>query len=987
MENRRHSKTLVFKKTVVASAIALVTGLMLAGGTAHAQQSSGSISVRASKDAVVVIENKQIGVVRQVKASADGSAQVTQLPSGTYTVTVTTPEGRKEQTTVNVLAGEGTIASFDSLKRVEIVGQRTRSLDVKSTESTQTLTKATIDRIPVVKDVTALTLLAPGAVEGDGRIGQTGSKGGNVPSLGGASPAENAYYINGFNVTNIVNGVAFNQVPFEAIAEHSVKTGGYGAEYGRSLGGVISVNTKRGTNEWHGGTSISFSPQSLSGSSVYSEKNVDTGEWELKNREGGKDDMKVNVWGGGPVIEDKLFFFGVLQGSSLSSETYGVDRQTELKNNTPQYLVKLDWNLNKSNLLELTAFNDQTTDKISTWKSPDKYGTAKGDFVGTEEYTYGGENQVLKWTSWINDDFNISAMYGVGNYARSSNISSASCPVVQDRRVSPRLTYGCSTATTITIPDARDKREAMRFDGEYTLGKHQIRAGMDNEEYSVVDGSRYPGTTSYLIRNLAAGSKLANGYVNTTGATQSYVEARTFENGGTFITKNSAWYIEDNFQVTKDILINAGLRNEQFTNNNADGVPFIDIKNTWAPRLGASWDVSGKGDLKIYSNLGRYYIPVYANTNVRLSGAETDYRDFYAYGGSVGALPLQVPNLGAQLGDRLVNHMGTTPNPLSVVDPNIKPMYQDEFILGFQKALNNGWSYGVKYTHRDLKSAMDDICNDEGPSKWAAANGYTAAQAGAIGDAIGSCFLYNAGKDLTANIDLDDTGALTSVRIPASALQMPEPKRLYDAIELSFERAWDKKWSLQGSYVYARSRGNTEGYVKSDIGQDDAGISQDFDYPGLMEGAYGDLPNDRRHTVKLFGSFAMTDEWRLGGSLVAKSGRPKNCFGYYNGTTDTVSIQYGSSSFYCGGVPTPRGSQGRLPWTNEVNLQATYTPNWRKGLTITVDALNVFNERGIRGINEQGETGVSSPDPSYGQPVADSIQKARSVRLTAAYEF
>jgi outer membrane receptor protein involved in Fe transport len=969
------------------SAVAVAVGLLLATGSAYGQQSSGSISVRAATGAVVVIQNPQIGVIRQVKVGADGSAQVSQLPSGSYTVTVTTADGKKESTTVNVLAGEGAVASFDSLKRVEITGQRTKTLDVKSTESVQTLTKATIDRIPVIKDVTAITLLAPGAVEGDGRIGSTSARGGNVPSLGGASPAENAYYINGFNVTNIVNGVAFNQVPFEAIAEHQVKTGGYGAEYGRSLGGVINVNTKRGTNDFHGGASISYSPASLSGSSVYSEKNVTTGEWDLKNRPGGRDDTKVNVWGGGALIKDELFFFGLLQGANYKSEGFGFDRQSELKNTTPQYLVKLDWNLNKSNLLEYTAFSDKSTDNIQTWKSPTAYGTAKGAYVGSEAYTTGGQNQILKWTSWINDDFNIAALYGSGTYSRSSDISTALCPVVQDRRVTPRITYGCATATTIADPNAKDKREAFRLDGEYTLGKHQIRAGLDNEKYSVVDGSAYPGTTNYQIRTLNNGSTLANGYKNTTGAPLSYVVARTFTNGGTFLTKNSAWYVEDNFQVTKDLLLNAGIRNEQFTNNNANGVPFIDIKNTWAPRMGASWDVSGKGDLKVYGNLGRYYIPVYANTNVRLAGAESDYSDYFVYGGSVGALPYQMPALGAQLGTRAVVSTGVTPNPLSVVDPNIKPMHQDELILGFQKALTGGWSVGVKYTYRKLKDAMDDICNDEGPGVWAAANGYTASQAAAIGGAIGHCFLYNAGRDLMANVDLDGTGKLTAVKIPASALQMPEPKRLYDALEVSFERAWDKKWSLQGSYVYARSRGNTEGYVKSDIGQDDAGISQDFDYPGLMEGAYGDLPNDRRHTVKLFGSFAVNDEWRLGGSVVAKSGRPKNCFGYYAGSTDTVSILYGSSSFYCDGVLTPRGSLGRLPWTREVNLQATYTPNWRKGLTFTVDALNIFNERGIRAVNEQGEFGISTPDPSYGQPIADSLQKARSVRLTAMYEF
>ncbi|QTN26360.1 TonB-dependent receptor [Rhodoferax sp. AJA081-3] len=942
--------------------------------------------MRASKGASIVIENKSIGVSRQLKANDDGAAQVSQLPSGTYTVTVTNANGTTDTRTVDVQAGQGADAYFGSLQTVVVTGSANRSLDVKSTESNQTLTKATIDRIPVIKDVTAVTLLAPGAVEGDGRIGQTGSRGGNVPSLGGASPAENAYYINGFNVTNIVNGVAFNQIPFEAIGEHQVKTGGYGAEFGRSLGGVISVNTKRGTNEFKGGISASYAPEAWRGSSVYSERNA-AGVWELKNRPGGTTETKVNVWGSGALIKDELFFFGIVEGNNKTTNTYGSDLQTDLTNTSPNYLVKLDWNINKSNLLELTAFSDKSVDNINTYRSPVKYQTPRGAYVGNESYTNGGQNTILKWTSWITDDFNISALYGRGEYSRSSDVSSAACPIVRDQRVAPRLNLGCGTVLSVTDPGANDKREAFRLDGEYTLGNHQIRAGLDVEKYTVVDGTAYSGGTLYRIFNLSATGQLANGYRNTTGAAFPYVETRTFKNGGTFLTKNSAWYVEDNYQVTKDILVNAGIRNEQFTNNNADGVPFIDIKNTWAPRFGASWDVSGNGDLKVYGNLGRYFIPVYSNTNVRLAGSETNYQEFYTYGGSIGAAPQQLPLMGAQLGSRLTLSNGATPDPKTVVDPDIKPMHQDELILGFQKALASNWSVGVKYTHRKLRDAMDDVCEGDAPAAWALKNGYTAAQAAAIGDAIAHCFLYNAGRDLKANVDLNGTGQLTTLTIPASALGLPEAERLYDAVEISFERAWDKKWSFQGSYVYARSRGNTEGYVKSDIGQDDAGISQDFDHPGLMEGAHGDLPNDRQHTIKMFGSYALNNEWRIGGSLVARSGRPKNCFGYYNGTLDTTSIQYGSSSFYCNGQPTPRGSQGRLDWSKEVNLQATYTPGWQKGLTFTVDALNIFNERAVRAIEERGEVALRSPDPIYGQPVADSIQKPRQFRLTGSYEF
>ena len=83
---------------------------------------------------------------------------------------------------------------------------------------------------------------------------------GNLASFGGASVAENQYFVNGFNITNSFKNLNFGQVPFEAIAEQQIKTGGYGAEFGRSTGGVINLVTKRGTNEFHAGGNIFYTP-------------------------------------------------------------------------------------------------------------------------------------------------------------------------------------------------------------------------------------------------------------------------------------------------------------------------------------------------------------------------------------------------------------------------------------------------------------------------------------------------------------------------------------------------------------------------------------------------------------------------------------------------------------------------------------------------------------------------------------------------------
>lgn len=987
MSKSRQASRATWQRSIIAAAV----GLVVAAGGVNAQQSSGSINGRAKAGETVTVLNSAIGISRSATVDSTGAYQIGLLPPGTYVVTVKRADGSTVDRTIEVAAGVSSTADFtDSVQRLVITGQAP-TIDVTSVESTQILSKAELDRIPVANNVTAVALLAPGASQGDSRIGSTTTRASNIASLGGASPAENTYYVNGFNVTNIVNGVAFNQVPWTAVASQEVKTGGYGAEFGRSLGGVLSTVTKRGTNEWRGGVGVTYSPDALRGSSVYADR-IDN-KWELVNRPGKTDDLLYNVFVGGPVIKDRLFIFGAVQGGSYKQETYGAGTQTELKNTTPQYLLKLDWNLNENNLVEFTAFSDKNKDKSKEWTQVEQYGTAKEDFLGESTITAGGENYIASWTSQITDALSLKATAGVGMYNRNSDIAGSDCPIVQDRRTSTILALGCWTGNgLVTEPGAEDKRTAFRLDGEYILGRHTIRAGLDYEEYEVVDGTAYSGVAGvepslFQIRVLNPGQSLANGFENTGTTPIEYVRFRHFENGGVFTTKNSAWYIEDSFQVTPDLLLYGGIRNEQFKNLNADDVPFIDVKDTWAPRLGASWDVGGKSDLKLFSTVGRYYIPVYANTNVRLSGRELDFQEFYAYGGSTSDDRFEIPALGAQLGDRVTSSDGNTPDPRSVVDPNIKPMYQDELTLGFEKALGNRWSFGVKYIHRKLKSAMDDICNDEGAANWATANGYTDDQVAAVADAIGHCFLYNPGRDLTANVDLDGTGTLTEIVIPAADLQMPKPKRTYDALQFTFDRAWDNKWMFKGSYVLAFNKGNTEGYVKSDIGQDDAGISQDFDYPGLMEGSEGYLPNDRRHTFKAFGAYALNDEWRLGANFLVQSGRPKNCFGVYDGTTDGVSQFYGDASFWCGGKVNPRGTLGRLPWTQELSLQAHYTPNWMKGLSLTVDVFNVLNKRTVRGIEEGEDKGMDDPESLYGRPILGSLQRARSVKFTALYEF
>jgi len=85
------------------------------------------------------------------------------------------------------------------------------------------------------------------------------------------------------------------------------------------------------------------------------------------------------------------------------------------------------------------------------------------------------------------------------------------------------------------------------------------------------------------------------------GGNGDYVVKYVYANGGTFRVEQKAFYLEDRWQVTDNWLLSLGLRNESFQNFNADGIVYVEQKNQWAPRIGATWDVFGDSSLKVFA--------------------------------------------------------------------------------------------------------------------------------------------------------------------------------------------------------------------------------------------------------------------------------------------------------------------------------------------------------------------------------------------------
>lgn len=970
-----------------------------------AQSAAGSLFGNTEAGATVTIENVDTGSSRAITADASGRFSATQLPTGRYRVT---SGGVTRE--VEVKLGTGTSVSLAAggatdLDRIEVVATGSvNPIDVSSVESTTVFTADQLEALPVGRDISNVALLAPGTVKGDSGLGA-----GNLASFGGSSVAENGYYINGFDVTNLRNFIAYSSLPYEGISAQQVKTGGYGAEFGRSLGGVISVVTKRGTNEWKGGASAYFRPDwgREEGRDVISRNpaNLASGDYLSAYRsDNTRNTLTYNLYAGGPIIKDRLFVFGLLEGIEDRSDTYGRTTSVHQRNTEPNGMVKVDWNISDDHILELTAIRDKTNTRTVNYsnRTGQKYVGEHQDLGAELNFENGGEVFIAKYTGYLTDNFTLSAQAGhlenVDSYQTPEGLPGGECVRAFDSTANPgQVVYtGCWNQSQVFIRDPNfgpntDVRDGYRLDAEWRLGDHFLRFGADSEVFTsgnagrVNTGGAYwrhfrVGATPRTVNGtvLAPGTQYARRWIQTTGS-------------GDFEVENEAFYVEDNWQITDNFMAYLGVRAESFTNKNGAGEVFVEAKNEIAPRLGVAWDVNGDSSLKVFANAGRYFIPVASNTNIRASGTELFTEDYFRSTGFDPATGLPT-GLGAQIGPLNVNGDGVAPNAATIAATNLSPMHQDEFIVGFQKELGNNWTGGMRAVYRKVKSGMDDHCSVQPYQDWADDNGYTNFDY----HSLASCFILNPGEDVGVALDLEDDGNLTEVMIPASYFGLPQYQRSYKAVEFFWEKA-SENWAMQGSYTWSKSYGNVEGYVNSSLEQEDAGLTQDFDNKVFEDGATGPLPNDRRHVFKLFGSYKLTDEWSMGGNFILSSGRPVNCLGFAplgNDLDSGTLAFYGSSSFYCrqpdGTVALgQRGQEGRTPWNWSVDTSITYVPNWAdKNLSLKLAVYNVFNMQRVTEYDEVSATGSASSNiysPNFLNDV--NYQTPRSLELSARYEF
>ncbi|HVR82293.1 MAG TPA: TonB-dependent receptor [Luteimonas sp.] len=998
------------RRVVRRTALSLALSVCFMPGVQAQSNATGTIFGSGQPGATVVVESLDTGVTRQISVDSSGRYRATALPIGRYKVTLQRDgQALATQEDVSVLLGTGSEVSFGSdnavqtLGSVQVTASRMPLIDVSATDTRTVFTAEQLANIPVARNITAVALLTPGVVASDSRYdGRTS----NAVSFGGSAASENAIYINGYAVTNPLTNLGSTTLPFDGISQFQSITGGYGAEFGRATGGVINILTKRGTNDFHFGTQASWAPKGLRATqkSIYYPNNGTSSDGQLYQnlREREVNEVTYGVYASGPIVKDRLFFYASGETTDRSIQTVGVRNAIadvnfrDLTFQIPRYLAKVDWNITDNHLLEFTAIGDKSIDDERYFRYDYADLTHGQTQNGGWHYEDGGNLHIGKYTGYFGENVTLTALYGKQDQVHLA-IPFAYDPSqvnVQRSNEFPFDLPNLQNYPSLPRPDAADHTKGGRLDLEWRLGDHTLRAGYDRQDSTSTAGQATSGPGYRWLYDITGTPNepiASSGGARGPGGDGTYVIKTNFTNGGTFNVQQAAQYIEDRWQISDRWLLSLGLRNEQFTNYNADHLVYASQRHQLAPRIGASWDVNGDSSLKVFGNVGRYHLAMPNNVALRGAAASLFTSEYFAY---TGIDPVTgVPTGLTPLGDgpySANNEYGQAKDPRSVAATDLRSHYQDEAVFGFEKLLASNMTFGARFVYRNLRSAIDDMCDPRAAIAWGLRNGYDQATSDALGFSLQQCRLFNPGEANTFLLD-DGTGNLITVPLTADELGFPKLKRKYLGLDMFLERPFDGTWYGKIDYTLSKNYGNAEGQLNSDVGQQDVSQTLIWDHPELMQYSNGYLPNDRRHYVKAFGFYQVTPEWRFSGTLVAASGRPKNCFGFLVGGSQDFydNIDYGPYYHYCNGEPAPRGTAGRLPPLLRLDLGVAYAPAFLDhNLKLAVDVFNVFNRQSVQNVYELHDTG-SAEHPGtlkrFGQPI--SYSDPRSIRFLLRYDY
>src|SRR5579862_1063395 len=308
-----HWLSTTIKVIVVGATIARLADAQISGGVFRGEVRDPSNAIVAQ--AKITIRSNENGMQVIAESNGDGLYVTPTVIPGSYTLSASRSGFETEVFGPVTIQIDQTVRVDFALKlgaasdSVYVEASGTQLLSPESAEVSQVIVSKQVSEIPLNgRNWQQLIDLSAGV--NPGAPGESGSP--NPVNVNGQRTKANLYLVDGVSTTSSTEGRgnSFN-IPLDAVREFSVQAGSYSAEYGDVAGGVINLQSKSGTNKWHGSLFEFFRNDALDAADFFSNQ---TGQ--------PKNPLRYNQFGGstgGPVRRNKTFIFADYQGTVTHS--------------------------------------------------------------------------------------------------------------------------------------------------------------------------------------------------------------------------------------------------------------------------------------------------------------------------------------------------------------------------------------------------------------------------------------------------------------------------------------------------------------------------------------------------------------------------------------------------------------------------------------------------------------------------------------------
>jgi hypothetical protein len=911
--------------------------LVALGATASAQVRTALLYGKVSDTSggvlpgvTVTVSSPQL-IKGSVVATTDatGEWRAVALPPGTYKVSaelggfapakrdgVTLVAG--DQIGVNLVLGVSTVQ-----ESVTVTGLTT-AVDVRSSKIAQTMGAELIASLPIARTYADVINSMPGITDG-GRYTYALTQ-----TVLGSAAINNDYLVDGQSVKH-PSGYAATEFSIEAMEQVQLTTGGMSPEFGSASGGVFQFITKSGSNQFRG-TAYGY----LLNHALGEASNLTPALQAIGARPTAV--LRDQNFGGnlgGPIVRNRLWFFGDF-AQSQNVQTQAGFPNGNVEEHKRLAFVKGTWQVTNANRLSV-LFNDQRR-----WQLPSNAAaTYSLDPTAWRKQFWLPKTYNAEWQSVIRNNMMFAAQVGKLAVIEDNTFPFGSwdpSKVNGYTDTGSGFTYGTWDVPRGPFPhrDHWDMKGSFSyFAAKFLGGSHDLKVGTQFQQGLEERWMVIPNNEQLFLSSAKTCLSLSCGV-------PSVVRLYNLPADNKWAWRFQAEYIQDQWSLPQHLTVNMGLRFEHSNgwlpaqsggadlqptgfNPDLDGHslptfptyawfpthdwPRVDNVinwNTWAPRLGVSWDPRGTGRFVLKATYGRYYNLIDGVGDGNPNGLNYAQYNWYDCRNAAG-IPVSCQGLpAAQVnGDKLLtpNELGplvsssilspTDAASLVTHDPNLKQPYNNDTSFGFDYAVGRGFSVsvtGILKRDHDLVGIVDPNHPwDTSFDPVQVTNPVT-------------------GVPMTIYLKKPDFASKPVLSVDTN---LPQATRRYRGMEVVIKKRADN-WQLMASYLYGHSVGTYGTHFN-----DSKNLSAQS--PNNFINLYGPLSLDSPQQIKLSGSYRAPWGINLGVAYLGMTGYPTATLIGYSSIAGASFYQFRRGVDY----PTKNASGQTYP---DVNLVVAIEP-------------------------------------------------------------